>query len=106
MENLMNLIEPSVLVICLCVGYVWKHMTIVENKTHDYIPLTLMFLGIILTCWMQWSIDVGVIAQGAITGLASVGLHQAFVRTIEGLSSTHSIPDKTDNNNSDKAEGE
>lgn len=102
----MNLIEPSVLVICLCVGYVWKHMTIVENKTHDYIPLTLMFLGIILTCWMQWSIDVGVIAQGAITGLASVGLHQAFVRTIEGLSSTHSIPDKTDNNNSDKAEGE
>lgn len=105
MENIMNLIEPSVLIICLCVGYVWKHMTLVENKTHDYIPLSLMFLGIILTCWMKFSVDVGVIAQGAITGLASVGLHQAFTRTIEGLSSTHSIPEKN-NNNSDKAEGE
>lgn len=86
MENLMNLIEPSVLIICLCIGYVWKHMTLVENKTHDYIPLSLMLIGIVLTCWMKWSVDVGIIAQGAITGLASVGLHQTFVRTLEGLS--------------------
>lgn len=98
----MNLVEPSVLIICLCIGFVWKHMTLVENKTHDYIPLTLMLIGVVLTCWMKWSVDVGVIAQGAITGLASVGLHQTFTRTIDGLSATSQSPleknDKEDKN--------
>lgn len=101
MENIMNLIEPSVLIICLCAGYVWKHMTLVENKTHDYIPLTLMFLGIVLTCWMKWSFDVGIIAQGAITGLASVGLHQTFTRTIEGLSTNTNVHEKEDKSEED-----
>ena len=34
------------------------------------------------------------LAAGAITGVASVGLHQLFSRTISGLSGTDSTEDK------------
>lgn len=80
-----QLLIPSVLIVCLVVGYCWKKLTAFEAKSHDLIPTALSLLGMVLTCFtLGWSLDH--IAQGLITGLASTGLHQAFTRFIEGMS--------------------
>ena len=69
-----------VVVACLIVGYLIKtSFTFVPNK---YIPVVLAVLGAVLN-----PIAVGVsldsIVYGALMGLASTGLHQAFKQFIE-----------------------
>lgn len=90
MSTITNFIEPVALVVCLCVGYVIKNTKPFEKFANDYIPLTEMVLGIILVSIndiLTGSIlGVETLASGAMTGIASVGLHQLFTRTIQGLS--------------------
>lgn len=85
-ENLQNYIVPSVLIICLCVGYGWKHITWLDKLSNDYIPLAMLTIGAILVCVMNGTVTIEHVSAGMLTGLAAVGLHQAFVRTIDGLS--------------------
>lgn len=69
-----------VLVGCLVVGYIIKtSFTIIPNK---YIPAILAILGAILNVLIS-GIGVETIIYGAVTGLASTGLHQAFKNFIE-----------------------
>lgn len=89
MFNIQEWIVPTVLIICLCVGYAIKHVKAIDIKFNDYIPLALLILGALLSCLMVGSCSIEAVAQGMLTGLASVGLHQAFTRTIEGLSSNN-----------------
>lgn len=70
---------PAILVICLAVGYVVKKFIPTDNK---WIPLTVTVLGAALGI-ISGGLTIEAIAAGAVTGLASTGLHQAFSQLIE-----------------------
>lgn len=90
MEQLNQFIQPTTLVICLCVGYVLKNTKPFEPIANDYIPLIEVILGIVCVgvgaMLGEHQITLELIATGFMTGIASVGLHQLFTRTIQGLS--------------------
>ena len=71
---------PIIVVACLVVGYIAKKwIKDVENK---YIPTIVFVLGIVLGLFMNGlTVEAGV--AGAVSGLASTGLHQMFTRLIE-----------------------
>lgn len=84
MEFINDYLVAIILVICLCVGYIIKKIEFIPNK---YIPLIMGVLGVILSLVNALTnnlpIDLIVIAQGLVSGLASTGMHQAFTQIIE-----------------------
>lgn len=69
-----------VVVACLVVGYIIKKwIKDVENK---YIPTILAVVGAVLNAVVS-GVSVESIVYGALMGLASTGMHQAFTRFIE-----------------------
>ena len=80
---------PIVMAACLVAGYVMKKsLDFIPNK---YIPLILAILGAVLGCMADRGVAMESIVYGAITGLASTGLHQGFTRSIEGESKNEKI---------------
>ena len=73
---------PIVLVACLVVGYCIKHISWLEAVSNEYIPTILAVLGAVLGCVAAGSVGLENIVYGAVTGLASTGLHQAFSQLI------------------------
>lgn len=76
-----DLYVPIILVACLVVGYIF-HQWIpdVENK---WIPTVVTVLGIVLAgVTTGWTVPS--LVAGAVSGLASTGLHQLFKQLIEG----------------------
>lgn len=74
-----------VLVACLVVGYIIKtSFDMIPNK---YIPTILACLGAILNA-IKSGISLESIVYGALMGLASTGMHQAFTRFIENSNSS------------------
>ena len=70
-----------VLVACLVVGYIIKtSFDMIPNK---YIPTILAILGAALNAIVS-GVSVESVVYGALMGLASTGLHQAFTRFVEG----------------------
>lgn len=70
-----------VVVACLVVGYIIKtSFSFVQNK---YIPTILAVLGAVLNAVVS-GLSVESVVYGALMGLASTGLHQAFTRFVEG----------------------
>jgi hypothetical protein len=70
-----------VMVACLVVGYILKtSFDFVPNK---YIPTILAVVGAVLNAIVS-GVSVNSIVYGALMGLASTGLHQAFTRFVEG----------------------
>lgn len=71
-----------VLVACLVVGYIIKHATFLKWIQNDDIPPILAVFGAVLNLFVSGlSIDSAV--YGALMGLASTGLHQAFKKFVE-----------------------
>lgn len=69
-----------VLLACLVVGYLIKtSFNFIPNK---YIPTILAVLGAVLNAVVS-GVSVEAIVYGALMGLASTGLHQAFKQFIE-----------------------
>lgn len=69
-----------VLVACLVVGYIIK--TSFDGIPNKYIPTILAALGAILNAVVS-GVSVETIVYGALMGLASTGMHQAFTRFVE-----------------------
>lgn len=72
---------PIIMVACLIVGFIvkkWIHD--VEDK---WIPTIVTILGAILGFVINGA-SIEAIVAGAVTGLASTGLHQLFKQLIEG----------------------
>lgn len=80
--NFINeLLVPMTVLGCLVIGYVTKKwINDVDNK---YIPTICAVSGIVLNCLIATSFSIETIVVGAVSGLASTGLHQAFTRIIE-----------------------
>ena len=82
MEYLNTLIVPVIVGLCLVAGYLIKHTTGADNR---FIPLIVTVLGAALAVWMNWpSITPEVLLGGAVSGLASTGMHQLFKQWING----------------------
>lgn len=69
-----------VVVACLVVGYIIK--TSFDKIPNKYIPTILAVLGSILNVVVS-GVSVETVVYGALMGLASTGLHQAFTRFVE-----------------------
>lgn len=74
---------PVVVLGCLVVGYIIKHsFDFIPNK---YIPTILGVLGAVLNSAVN-GVTIDTVVYGAVMGLASTGLHQAFTRFVESTS--------------------
>ena len=71
-----------VMVACLVVGYIIKHATFLKWIPNDDIPVVLAILGAIVNT-IVGGLSIDSIIYGALMGLASTGLHQAFKQFIE-----------------------
>lgn len=71
-----------VLVACLVVGYIVKHATFLTWIKNDDIPVILAVFGCLLNLTVS-GLSVESAVYGAVMGLASTGMHQAFTKFIE-----------------------
>ncbi len=74
--------DPTVIAGCCALGYILKNSF--ESFPNRLIPLTLALTGIFIYIGLQ-GISIENIVSGCVMGLASVGLHQNFVKYIEGI---------------------
>lgn len=73
---------PIVVVACLVVGYCIKHISWLESISNEYIPTIMALLGAVISCVASGGITLEYIVYGAVSGLASTGLHQVFTQII------------------------
>ena len=69
-----------VVVACLVVGYIIK--TSFDKVPNKYIPTILAVVGAVLNVVVS-DASVESVVYGALMGLASTGMHQAFTRFVE-----------------------
>lgn len=83
MEWLNDYIVLVVLGICLCVGFVLKHL-VPTDKVNRFIPLIMAVLGVLLNLWIVgWNITPEAILGGLASGLASTGMYELFKNFID-----------------------
>ena len=71
---------PIVIALCLVVGYILKHW--IKDVDNKYIPTVLTVLGAVAACVAAMDFNIELVVAGAVSGLASTGLHQAFKQLI------------------------
>ena len=82
MEFLNDYMVLIVVGICLCVGYVVKHL-IPTDKINKFIPLIMAVLGVGLNVWVSgFTFTPDILLGGLFSGLASTGMHQLFKQFI------------------------
>ena len=78
-----HLVVPVIIGSCLCVGYLLKHW--VRDVDDRIIPTVCAAVGVALAVWINWpAVTPQVLLSGAVSGLASTGLHQAFHQFLNG----------------------
>ena len=71
-----------VLVACLVVGYIIKHATFLKWINNDDIPVILAVVGLGMNLAVS-GLSIESAVYGAVMGLASTGMHQAFKNFVE-----------------------
>ena len=71
-----------VMVACLVIGYIIKHATFLKWIPNDDIPPILAVFGAVLNLFVS-GLSIESAVYGALMGLASTGLHQAFKKFVE-----------------------
>ena len=83
MEILDAYLVPVIVALCLIVGYIIKHW--LEDTDNKIIPTVVTLVGVASAVAMNWgAVTVETIVSGAVSGLASTGLHQLFKQWIDG----------------------
>ena len=82
LSTLNTYLIPIVVIACLIVGYCIKHISWLDKVSNEYIPAVLAVLGAVLGCIANGNITLEIVVFGALSGLASTGLHQAFTQII------------------------
>ena len=72
---------PVIVVACVLVGYIIKVTPPFSNLANNYIPLIVTLLGAVLGA-MANGLTLEAIVYGAVSGLASTGLHQTFTQLL------------------------
>lgn len=73
-----NYFIPAVVVMSLCIGYILRNWMPTDNK---WIPTILFFVGAISGVIVS-GFNFTAIVSGAVSGLAAVGLNQAFKQAL------------------------
>ena len=71
-----------VMLACLVVGYIIKHASFFKWINNNDIPVILAVVGAIINPIVS-GLSLESIVYGAVMGLASTGLHQAFKKFVE-----------------------
>ena len=71
-----------VLVACLVIGYIIKHATFLKWIKNDDIPVVLAVIGCLINLVVS-GVSIESAVYGAVMGLASTGMHQAFKNFVE-----------------------
>lgn len=79
--ELMNYSVPMIVGICLCVGYIIKHI-ITTDKVNKYIPLIMGVLGVVINIWINATLTPQILLEGLVSGLSSTGLYETFKNVI------------------------
>ena len=79
--NVQEFVVPIIVLACLVIGYVIKHTPYLDKAANNYIPLIVTVLGAILGVATS-GLTIEAVIYGAVSGLASTGLHQAFTRAL------------------------
>lgn len=83
MEFFNDYLVLIVVAICLCVGYVLKHL-VPSDGINRFIPLIMCLLGVGINVWLNgFAISPEILLEGMASGLASTGMHQLFKQFIE-----------------------
>lgn len=78
---IVDMYVPMIVVACLIVGYIFKKW--IKDVDNKWIPTIVTILGLVLGgCINGWTFEAAI--SGALSGLASTGLHQLFSQIIEG----------------------
>ena len=72
---------PVIVVACVIVGYIIKVTPPFAKLANNYIPLIVTLLGAVLGVLTN-GMALEAIVYGAVSGLASTGLHQAFTQLL------------------------
>ena len=81
LTNTQDFIVPIIVLACLVIGYVIKHTPYLDKVANAYIPLIVTVLGAVLGV-VTSGMSIEAVIYGAVSGLASTGLHQAFTRAL------------------------
>lgn len=82
MEFLNAYVIPEVLVLCLVLGYIIKKW--IKDVDNKWIPTIVAVVGVAAAILMNLeAVTLGVIVGGAVSGLASTGLHQMLKQWME-----------------------
>lgn len=71
-----------VILACLVIGYIIKHASFLKWMPNDDIPVVLAIIGAVANMFVS-GFSFESVVYGAVMGLASTGMHQAFKRWIE-----------------------
>jgi hypothetical protein len=82
LEFISNYAIPMIVGICLCFGYILKHV-IKSDAINKYIPAIMGVLGVVLNIWINMSFTPEILLGGLFSGLSSTGLHQVFKQLID-----------------------
>ena len=80
MDFLNGYITPMIVAACLLVGYIVKKW--IKDVDNRFIPTIVCVLGAVLGA-VTGGLTLDTIVGGAVSGLASTGLHQMFTKWIE-----------------------
>ena len=72
---------PVIVVACVLVGYIIKVTPPFAKLANNYIPLIVTVLGAIMGILTK-GMTLEAIVYGAVSGLASTGLHQVFTQLL------------------------
>lgn len=72
---------PVIVVACVLVGYIIKATPPFAKVANNYIPLIVTVLGAVLGALIN-GLSIEAIVYGAVSGLASTGLHQVFTQIL------------------------
>ena len=72
---------PVIVVACVIVGYIIKVTPPFAKLANNYIPLIVTVLGAVLGVLTK-GMTLEAIVYGAVSGLASTGLHQVFTQLL------------------------
>lgn len=84
-----NLAEHFVLTVvlaCLIIGYVIKHASFMKWLPNNDIPIVLAAVGALANLVVS-GVSFESVIYGAVMGLASTGMHQAFKNWVENTNS-------------------
>lgn len=72
---------PVIIVANLIIGYIIKETPALKKVANAYIPLIVTITGALLGVFIN-GLSVEALVYGAVSGLASTGLHQVFTKLL------------------------